>query len=529
MSKPVTTTHYDAVVIGGGHNGLVAAASLAKAGKTTLLLEASDQLGGMARGAELSENLSVSSALSVHSLSPQVIKDLGLEALGLRYRQTNLETLSLLPGGKTLRLNDSDPEASQKEISRFSVKDADRYPEFRARLLRLSAALAPFLDRSPAEIGADWDNRLEFLKLGWSIRKLGKKDMRELLRIIAMNAYDLVEDAFESPELKGALAFDAVLGTRFGPRSPNTVYTLLHRLAGEVAGQQGQRGWIEGGAAALIAVLEKAAHQAGAHIRCGTAVAEILVEDGQAKGVTLASGDSITCDLLLSSAHPKQTLMNLVPREHLDADFIHNVHHSKSQGITARLDLLLSGMPTVPEGTENSLANTRFVIAPDPAFLERAFDKAKYGEVPDAFGLEAFFTSRMEPGLAPAGKEVLSLTLQYTAHELRGHDWDRDALVKIVLGQLEDHMPGISGLVETHSLLLPEDYEATCGAPGGHWHHLELGLDQTYLLRPLPGWSQYRTPLKGLYLCGAGSHPGGGLTGRPGANAARQALKDLKG
>ena len=503
----MTAGRHDAIVIGGGHNGLVAACHLARAGKRTLLLESSDKLGGMA-----------ALALTMCGLSPRIVRDLGLAAHGYRTLRP-IETASLLPDGRILRISPSDPQATSLSISQFSKRDAEAYAPFRARMARLAGGLAPWLDRTPPRLSGNWQERLGLANLALSLRRMGRDDMRDFMRIIAMNVWDLTEEVFESPALRGLICFDAVLGNMFGPRSPNTVFTFLHRTA------QGEPLLPEGGVASLISTLEQAAHAMGVEIRTGARVARIEIAGEQIKGVTLEDGQTFEAALVLSSAHPRHTLLDLVGPAHLDADFARDIRLASDRAANSRVDLMLDAPPEGPLG--DALARGRIVVAPNPDMLERCFDQAKYGALPSSLPLEAVSPSLLAGG---AGPHLLSITLQYTPAVLKGADWadHRDALLARAIAALEPHWPKLGKHIVEARATTPHDIALATGSPDGHWHHLELGLHQAFMLRPIPGWAQYRTPVAGLYLCGAGTHPGGGLSGRPGANAARQALADLK-
>ena len=507
---------YDVVVIGAGHNGLVCAAQLARAGRRTLVLEARARVGGAAVTREFAPGFRASTgAHLLYGLPASLDAELGLAGHGLRSAAERLPTTSLLPDGT---IADVDPGPA-------AIEGAAR-AAFDRRIARFAGYLAELHARVPPRLGTpDWSDRFELLRAGFGLRRLGRRDMRELLRIGAMNAYDLLDETFESPPLKGALAFDAVLGTNFGPRSPGSVFTWLHRLAGLGAG--GGRGlWCpQGGVGALSAALESAARAAGATVRTGAPVARILVEADRAAGVELDDGERIEAAVVVSGADPKTTLLRLLGARHLDAGFVRTVRHLRNTGLAAKLHLALDRAPQIV-GVDPARLRGRLVIAPSMDYVERAFDHSKYGEWSTAPALEITLPSLADPSLAPGGAHVLSATVQYAPYTVAGGwELERPRLMEALLDALERHAPGLRRSVVAAQLLVPPDIEREYGIAGGHWHHLELALDQFHLLRPTPGARGHATPVPGLYLCGAGCHPGGGVTGLAGRNAAQFILR----
>jgi phytoene dehydrogenase-like protein len=377
---------------------------------------------------------------------------------------------------------------------------------------------------TPPRLGTDaWTDRRDLLRLVWQVRKLGRTDMRELLRIIGMNAYDLMEEHFESALIKGALGFDAVLGTNFGPRSPGTVLTLLNRMAAE-AGAGGAMQPI-GGMGAVADAISAAAEIAGAEIRLNAPVARILVENDKTAGVVLDSGETIAAGAVISSADPHTTFLTLLGAEHLDTGFVRRISHFRHKGLAAKLHLALDALPGFT-GLDAAALGGRLLIAPSLDYIEHAYNHSKYREYSENPAIEITLPTVNDPGLAPAGKHVLSAVVQYAPYDLVG-GWDagRARFTDIVVSTIEHHAPGLSALILKSELLAPPDIEREFRIAGGHWHHGDLAFDQFFMVRPVPGAGQYRAPVDGLYLCGAGSHPGGGVMGLAGRNAAQQVLK----
>ncbi|MEP6885312.1 MAG: NAD(P)/FAD-dependent oxidoreductase [Gammaproteobacteria bacterium] len=518
MSPPA---HYDCVIVGGGHNGLVCAATLARGGRSVLVLEAAAQVGGAAVTREFAPGFRVSAgAHLLHLMPATLLRELNLESHGLEWAAQDMTTVALVPDGAPLNLA---PEESRRGLS---PADAEAYAAFTARMRRFAAALAPMFSRPPPRLGTTaWADRLALLRLGWQIRKLGRRDMRELLRIGGMNVYDLLEENFESSALKGALGLDAVLGANFGPRSPGTVLTLLYRMAAESAAGDSGLSQPKGGLGAFCDALAKAATTAGATIRVGAPVASIRVEGDRAVGVVLDSGESIGAHSVVSSADPKTTFLRLLGPRHLDTGFVRRVNHIRCRGLAAKLHLALNRAPTFSGVGEAGLCG-RLLVAPSLQHIEHAYNHAKYGEFSAAPVMEITVPTANDPSLAPAGQHVLSAIVQYAPYALKeGWQNGRQRCLEAALDQLERYAPGLRAGIIAAELLTPADMEQEFGMTGGHWHHGELAFDQFLMVRPVPGAAQYRTPLDGLFLCGAGSHPGGGVMGIAGRNAAQEVLK----
>ena len=527
----MSSTRYDSIVIGGGHNGLVCAAYLARGGRKVLVLEAAPTVGGAAVTREFAPGFHVSAgAHLLHAMSASIMEDLQLPAHGLSMAASHMPTTALGADGAALTIR-AGQLVSGRGAASCAAADVSAYPGYAALMDRLAGALHPVLGTVPPRLGTDrWVDRRALLQLGWRIRRLGRHDMRELLRIGGMSVYDLLKDNFQTPLLQGALGFDAVLGSNFGPRSPGSVFTLLYRLAG-AAGARSNGSSSDtlaqprGGIGALTAALAEAARAAGAEIRTKSAVQSIVVRDYRAAGVVLESGETISADAVISNADPQTTFLRLLGSEHLDAGFVRRVSHLRTRGLSAKLHLALSGLPGFTGVTPEALGG-RLLIAPTLDYLERAFNHSKYGEFSSAPALEITVPTVNDPTLAPSGRHVLSAVVQYAPYTLAtGWDSGRRSLTELVLQMLERYAPGIGASVTATQLLAPPDIEREFRIAGGHWHHAELALDQFFMVRPVPGAAQYETPLDGLYLCGAGCHPGGGVMGAAGRNAARQVLE----
>jgi phytoene dehydrogenase-like protein len=508
--------NYDCIVIGAGHNGLICAATLARRGRSVLVLEAQGQPGGAALTREFAAGFQVSGcAHLIHLLRADLVRELDLAAHGLKWAARSLPTTAIRLDGAPLAIGDG-----------LAGSDAEAYRQHGAEMRRFAAALAPVLGEAPPRLGTlDFKNLAAFAKLGWRLRRLGRRDMRELLRIGGMNAYDLLEERFADPLLKGSLGFDAVLGTNFGPRSPGTVLTLLYRLAAESAADAGGLSQPAGGVGAITGALASAARALGAEVRTSSPVRQILVEADRASGVLLDSGERIAARAVISSADPKTTFLGLLGPAHLDTGFVRRVKHLRSRGLAAKLHLALDGLPRFPGLAEDRLRG-RLLLAPSLDYLERAYNHSKYGEYSAAPAMEITIPTVNDPGLAPAGKHVISAIVQYAPYALKD-TWlkEKDRFLDVCVSLLDRHAPGLAQSVRHAELMTPLDIEQEFRMSGGHWHHGDLAFDQFFMVRPVPGAAQHHTPLPGLYLCGAGCHPGGGVMGAAGRNAALQVLE----
>ncbi len=500
-----TVNQRDIVIIGGGHNGLVTAFYLAKAGYKPLVLERRPQVGGAAITEDFHPGFRCSTlAHTAGPIRPDIVRDLKLEKHGLKLITPEVSVTALTPDGRALSLY-PDARKSAQEVAAFSQKDAVKYPQFQESLGKMGRVIGEALATPPPNLdhpsGGDlWG----MLKTGRAIRNLGKKDMYRLLRWGPMAVADLAAEYFETELLRALVAARGVFGTFLGPWSAGSALVLLIRAAGD-AHPAGSAFFAAGGMGALTQAMASAAQAAGAEIRSGAEVMEIRVKDGAASGVILSTGEEIDAGAVISNADPKRTLLKLTDPTHLAPDFLEKLQHYRGS-LTGRIHI----------GNEID-------------YLERAFDASKYGNFSPHPYLEATIPSLTDPTLAPEGKHVMSIYVQYAPYKLKG-DWEtqRKPLGQTVVKTLAQYTPNLPELILTHQIITPQDLEDTYGLTGGQIFHGDLALDQFFTMRPLLDWARYRTPIENLYLCGSGTHPGAGLTGGSGANAAREILKDLK-
>ncbi|MGK6314683.1 phytoene desaturase family protein [Neorhizobium sp. DT-125] len=511
-------TSFDAIVVGGGHNGLTAATLLGRSGRKVLLLEAADNVGGALRGYEFHPGFrSGGLAHIINRLDPDVAKLIGLEAEPAEMLPT--VTLSEIGTPAVLR------GAYGERIDGVTAAEAVRFCELREKLLFQAGILKRFLKRRPPRIGTvTTDDIASFASAGWSVIRKGREEGRDFLRMLLMNIADVADEYLTDDRLKGLVAFDATLGIHLGPRSPTSLLGLHYRLTGEAGGAAGAQFMPRGGMGALAAAFEKAAVKAGVTIRTGASVARILTDRSEAKGIALADGEEIFAPVVVSAIHPQTTFLALLDVAELGTGFVRAVRNIRSKGNVARLDLALD---RVPQFTGLSLEDLRgrLVIARSIDHVENAFNPAKYGEFSEDPVMEIMLPSRTDPSLAPAGAATLSALVQFAPYQLKaGWEAGKPRLVKVVLDLLELYAPGIGSSLVGSSLMTPTDIEARYHMPGGHWHHGELQADQLFVNRPVNAASGYSTPLKGFYLASAGSHPGGGISCLPGFLAAQSIL-----
>jgi len=527
----------DVVIVGGGHNGLVTAFYLAKAGFKPLVLERRAQVGGAAITEELHPGFRCSTLSHLPGpLRADVVREMQLDQHGLKLTTPEVSTVSLLPDGRALVLY-ADAKRAAEEIAQWSQKDAAGYADFGAALGKIGQVIGEALALTPPNIDNPSSGDLwGMLQTGRSIRNLGKKDLYRVLRWGPMAAADLVAEFFDTEPLRATIAARGIFGTFLGPWSAGSALVLLLRASADRATDSSPAGSVRfpaGGAGAITLAMAAAAKQAGAEIRTNADITEIRVRDGVATGVVLTSGEEISARAVVSNADPKRTLMRLVDPAHLSPDFIQKIKNYRSLGTVAKINLALSALPdfSALKGRGNgNLLQGRIQISPEIDYLERAFDESKYGNFSRNPYIEITFPSLSDPSLAPAGQHVMSIYMQYAPYKLKDGDWEsqRTALGETVVKTIAQYAPSLPRTILRHQIITPKDLEETYGLTGGHIFHGELALDQFFTMRPLLDWARYQTPIERLYLCGNGTHPGTGLTAGSGANAARVIAKALK-
>jgi phytoene dehydrogenase-like protein len=533
MDTSPVATHYDAVIVGGGHNGLVAASYLARAGLKTLVLERRHVLGGAAVTEELWPNIKVSTASYVVSLlSPRIVKDLELVRHGYHVYPLDPAYFAPFPDGNGMLLWD-DPARAAEEIARISKRDGTNYIEYSRAIGDLAALIRPLLYATPP------DPRIKRardvvggLSLGRFVFK-SRRDLPHLIDLMTMSAADFLGNFFVDDRIKGALALGSVIGAWCGPMSPGSAYVLLHHRMGETDGVTGAWGFVRGGMGALSECIASAARAAGAEIRTDADVVSIDVTDGRATGVTLSDGTVIMTEVVASSAHPHTTFLSLVGKEQLPTEFVQDIEAFRSRSPSAKVNMVISELPdlTARPGKEPGPQHPEIVISPSLQYLEQAWDDAKYGRVSVHPMIDAVIPTTKDPTLAPDGLHVMTCFVQYVPYEPVDGPWDeakRNALGDLVVDTLSEYAPNLKKAVVHRQVLTPVDLEERFGLIGGNIFQGEMSLDQLFSLRPSPLAADYRTPVKGLYLCGSGAHPGGGVMGIPGLNGARAVLADRR-
>jgi phytoene dehydrogenase-like protein len=521
----------DVVVVGAGPNGLTTAARLAQGGLKPLVLERRAKVGGAAVTEELHPGFRASTvAHTAGPLRDGLVRSLALDRHGLEWIRPEPRVFAPLPDGRGLSLW-GDPARAASDIARFSTRDAERYPAFHASLTRLSSVLGRLLELQPPDLARPALRDLFPLAgFGWALRRLGREDGQNLLRWGPMAVADFAQEWFETPLLQAVVAARGIQGMMAGPWSAGTTANLLLQAAAGGGNGAGSTVLVKGGLGALTEALASAARGFGAEIRTSAGVERLLLRDGRVAGVVLAGGEEIEARAVASAVDPRRTFLDLLDPVALDPEDLQRLRNYRIQGMASKVNLALSGLPrfkAAPDG--DAPLRGRIHVGPEIDALERAFDEAKYGGISSRPYLDVTIPTLSDPSLAPAGRHVMSVYVQYTPYRLRSGTWSERAgeVAEAVLRALEEYAPGLGGLVLGRQVVTPLDLEETYGMTGGHPSHGEPSLDQLFLARPLLGFGRYRAPIPGLYLCSAGTHPGGGVTGGPGANAARAILRDL--
>ncbi|MEO8259708.1 MAG: NAD(P)/FAD-dependent oxidoreductase [Acidobacteriota bacterium] len=518
---------YNAIIVGGGHNGLTAAAYLARAGRTVLVLERREVVGGAAVTEEVFPGFNISVCSYVVSLlRPEIIRELDLRRHGLTILPLDGTFTPAADHRSLWRVDDH--ERTRREIARHSARDAEVYHRFGEAMVAMARFVRPLLDVTPPDpMSRDPRELLKLAALANRFRRLPAGEQRTCLQLMTMSAADFLDQWFDTDILKATMSASGIIGTFLGVRSPGTAYVLLHHYMGEIDGAFRSWGFARGGTGAISQAIAAAARLAGAEIRTGASVAGIRVRNGRAIGVTLSTGDEIEADIVLSSVDPRLTFLQLVGARELPADFVESVRRYRFRGSSAKVNFALDALPdfTCRPGAGDHLRGA-ISISPGVDYMERAYDQAKYGAFSTRPYIDMVIPTLTDPTIAPPGKHILSCFVQYAPYQLAGSTWDeqRDALGDAVVDTVAEYAPNLRQIIRHRQVLTPLDLEREFGLTEGNIFHGELTLDQLFFLRPVPGWARYTTPIRQLWMCGSATHPGGGIMGAPGRNAARRIL-----
>ena len=520
---------YDVIIVGGGHNGLITAAYLAKAGKRVLVLEKRELVGGAA----VSEQVHPGFTFSVFSyvvslLRPEIIRDLELPKHGLQILPLE-STVTPLPNGDYLA-QWGDPDRTRQELAKRSPRDIEASAEFGRLMHHMAMAVRPILGMMPPDPTSLSPRELiSLLKFGKHFRHLEEKHFHALYKLMTMSSADYLDEWFEYEPLKATKSASGIIGTFLGPRSPGTAYVLLHHYMGEIDGAFRAWGFQKGGTGGVSEAIASSARAFGAEIRTGAGVARVVVKNGEATGVVLENGDELRAKVVVSSLDPRRTFLQLVEEQHLPEDLIDSVRRYKFRGSSGKVNLALSELPTFTNIPKEALRGA-ISISPSVDYLERAYDDAKYGNFSRNPYMDIVFPSLLDPGMAPPGKHVMSAFIQYAPFNLKG-GWNsdqREAFGDAVINTLSEYAPDLKSKILYRQVITPHDIERVTGLSEGNIFAGELSLHQLFFLRPAHGWARYATPIKQYYQCGSGTHPGGGIMGASGRLAAMRILADTK-
>ena len=529
-SHTISSVHYDAIVIGGGHNGLTCAAYLARAGRKVVVLEKRHVLGGAAVTEEVFPGFKFSVCSYVVSLlRPEIIRELDLPGHGMELLPLD-GTFTPMPSGDYLwRVNDH--YKTRREIARHSKLDAEAYEEYGKAMIEMGRFAKPMLGLTPPDpTSLEPRGLLELLAIGKRFRAMRHHDRVNQIQLLTMSAVDFLDQWFETDVLKATMSASGIIGTFLGVRSPGTAYVLLHHYMGEIDGSFRSWGLSRGGTGTVSNAIASAARGFGAEIRTQAPVAHLLVKRGRATGVALASGDELTADVVISSVDPNLTFLKLMDPRVLPPDFVESVRRYKFRGSSGKVNLALDALPefTCLPGEGPHLRGA-ISISPSIDYMEQAYDDAKYGRFSRRPYIDIVIPSLTDPSVAPPGKHVMSCFVQYAPYHLKEGTWDhqREAFGDAVIDAIAEFAPNIRNVIRHRQVLTPLDVEREFGLTEGNIFQGELTLEQLFFLRPVPGWAQYATPVNRLYLCGSATHPGGGIMGAPGRNAALKVLKEI--
>ena len=524
------TNNYDVIVIGGGHNGLVNAAYLARAGKRVLVLERRHVLGGACVTEEVFPGFKFSVCSYVVSLlRPEIIRELNLPRHGLEILPLD-GTFTPMPNGDYLwRVNDH--AKTRREIARHSKLDAEAYDEYGKAMIEMAQFVKPIMNMTPPDPASlNPKGLLDLLTMGRRFQRLSEEDKYNQVQLMTMSAVDFLDQWFETDVLKATMSASGIIGTFLGVRSPGTAYVLLHHYMGEIDGAFRSWGLSRGGTGSISNAIAGAAREAGAEIRTEASIAKIILKNGQAKGVVLENGGEFSANVVSSSVDPRLTFMKMVGEEHLPEDFVADIKRYKFRGSSGKVNLALDALPDFKAmpGAGPHLRGA-VSISPSVEYMERAYDDAKYGRYSRRPYIDMVIPTLTDPSVAPPGKHVMSCFVQYAPYNLKEGNWDdkREEFGDTVIDTIAEHAPNIKEIILHRQVLTPLDLERDFGLSEGNIFQGELTLEQLFFLRPAPGWAQYRSPIKNLYMCGSATHPGGGIMGASGRNAAMEILKDL--
>ncbi|MGB7822463.1 MAG: NAD(P)/FAD-dependent oxidoreductase [Candidatus Sulfotelmatobacter sp.] len=534
LVEPGSSSVYDAIVVGGGHNGLTAAAYLARGGLSTLVLEQREIVGGCCVTEEIAPGCRVSTTSYIASmLRPEVIAELRLADHGLRMVPCDPAIQVPFPDGHVVPWW-VDRERAKAEFSKISAKDAARFVEVDDQLKKLARYLQPFFMEPPPEIDTStvggWS---DLFRVGKRFRGISSAEIAQLISFLTGSLGEFLDHNYESEKMKTMFLANNVYGKHGGPYQPGTAIGLLfHLLSGGEHELQGFYGHVMGGMGSITQALAAAGRKLGVEIRTSTAVAHIEVHNGRAYSVVLEDGTELRGRMILSNADPKRTFLKMIAPCELPEDFLFAVRGIRMDGPCAKVNLVLAEEPrfTGTSPHASPLQRTFYTLVPSLEFAERCYDIAKFGEIPEELWVDCVVSSNADSSLAPPGKHILTCFVQYVPYKLHEGNWDdkRELLGDRVVKKIAEYAPNVPSAIVARQVLTPLDLERTYGLTEGNIFHGDLRLEQLFFMRPVPGWAQYRTPIRGLYLCGAGAHPGGGVTGAPGRNAAMQALRDWK-